>query len=343
MKNQLAISLFAIASSVSQLIVAQTYPAEIFLTEEDDASFTVGRTLLEDASFEYTTTVSNPDLLDLNWIVCNNNGCQFEYTIKKDGPVDFSGINVSRITPYGYVGIVEPNLAIDFSIWGNTEAHIANVFTFPSLSPTVPGAYVPSTQGNSTASITLVEGNFITVRGFFVFFDMLPGATTQYQKFQVIGSGVRYSPLRLFDGFFPWENYVGVDGNKGIVSSEYNGVKRQYEWSVVDWKLTGGHYAALRFFTNGPSQTYPGLDLSGYTTLTVELACKKDLVVEAFMGNNAFDSTQAFLQDIQCDGKQNTYVWDISSANRSRIQTGFWLHVPTWKNTSFGQTSKLAY
>ena len=325
----------------SSAALAQEFPAELFMTADDEAAFTVSKTQLVDGTFEFDTVVHTPELLDLNWIFCDVDFCRFEYTLKTNGPVDFTGYNVTRNTPYGYAGITSPDIAIDFNIWGNTEITIQNAFTEVSTDPLVHAEFVDISRGNSLVSITGVDGDFVTVSGFFEIFEQLPGVVTQYQTFQIVASGIQWSPLRLLSNFFPTTDYFSGDANKGTVTRSYDPIARAQEWVIDGWNTGTGHYAAVRYFTNGDSQTDNGKDLSGYNILTVELACTDGMVVEAFMGSSSFDSAQAFLQDISCDGNFATYTWDISGVNRSDIQTGFWMHIPTWKNTGLGQAETL--
>ncbi len=122
---------------------------------------------------------------------------------------------------------------------------------------------------------------------------------------------------------------VKPGGNKGRTRGFIKG--RRYIWVTKNWRCTDGHYADLRFLTNGSNVHYPGLDLSEYTTITVIMKCKPGMTVEAFFGASG-DSEQEFLQDIHGDHRSHVYTWDISGLDRTNIQNALWLHVPTWKN-----------
>ena len=308
--------------------------AEMFLFAEDEASITVTKTLLEDGTFSYESRADTPELLDINYVICQPTACSFELVLKQNGPVDFTGFNVHKWTPYAYAGITSPDIAIDLDFFGITEILLADAYTFPSLDPNAHAEFVPVNIGNALASVISVEGPYVTISGFFQLFDMLEGATEQYQTFQIVGSGIPWSPLFFARDFTPM-----ASGNKGIATIEnvYGNVSL-----VVDgWNSGGGHFAALSVLTNGDSPSDEGLDLSQYNMMDVSLSCTPGMVVEAFMGFGAYDSSQTFLADITCDGSDQTFTFDITAANRTDIQTGLWLHIPVWKNTGLGQTETL--
>ena len=310
--------------------------AEMFLLAEDEASITVRKTLLEDGSYEFEGVADTPDLLDINYIYCSETACRFELVLKEDGPVDFTGFNVHKWTPYGYATITLPDIAIDIDhLYSNTEIQLSEAYTYPTTDPDNHAEFVPVSSGNASASVRAVNGSYITIYGFFSLLDMLPGETTQYQTFQIVGSGIPWSPLYLARDF----DVIGTT-NKGEVAIE--NLYGAFEWTVTGWNTGTGHFASMNVLTNGDDVADDGIDLSQYNTMEVVLACEDQMVIEAFIGYSSYDSTQHYLQDIQCDGSYQTYIWDISSADRSDIQTALWLHVPVWKNAHLAQAETLS-
>ena len=132
------------------------------------------------------------------------------------------------------------------------------------------------------------------------------------------------------DGEFFGPDYGSADGNKGEVN--FLPLSDLLAFWVNNWLVSPGHYAAVRLYTNGASELDPGLDLTGFTQAEITMNCEYGTVIEVFVGGPA-DSSQSFMGDVVCDGSANTYTFNIpSSANLTDIQTGMWLHVPTWKN-----------
>ena len=312
-------------------------PSQIFLNAQHDASFTVKKTKLSNGTFSYQATANTPTLLDVRQLMCTASQCNFTLVLKKNGPVNFDGYNISKNTPYGYATIVSPALSFDMDICGFSEIVLNEAYTYPTTNPSQRAGFVPTALGNAVTSVQSVSGNEIIIGGWFQLYNMLPNATSQYQTFQIIGAGIKYAPLRLVH--MPTEFNV-ADGNKGTSTITTNYVGKN--WLVNGWNTGSGHYAAVRLFTNGASEEVPGLNLSGYNTVTVIMSCQNNVVVEAFIGNADFDSSQAFVGDIACDGQEHTYAWNISAYNRSKIQTGLFLHIPVWKNTETGAVETIS-
>ena len=323
-----------VISSGLLLSVESAAQAQMFLFAEDEASITVRKTLLEDGSFEFESAADTPELLDINYVFCQEFSCSFEVVLKVNGPVDMTGYNIHQFTPYAYAGITSPDVAINLDLFAPTEVLLANAYTMPSTNPDQHAEFVPISRGNASTSVTDSQSGFVTIRGFFELFDLLPGETTQYQTMQIVGSGIQWSPLQLSRDFT-----LAHSTNKGTttITPVFNG----YEWKVDGWKDGTGHFASMNFLTNGDSASDAGRNLTGYNWLELTMSCQDTMVVEGFFGFNTFDSSQQFLQDIQCDGDVHTYTWDISGSPRTDIQTGLWLHIPIWKNTHLAQAESL--
>ena len=318
--------------------------AEMFMTTDDKAILRLVRTDNGDGTFTNQMVSPNPDLLEVETQNCFasafGGGCNGTALLKKNGPVDMSGVPFSTEAPYQKAEITSPTLDIDLtpgSIFENTAIQVHEGLTEPSADPDATPVFKPFPSANIETIVIGVEDDFVRL-SYTTSSDVnLPGVTTQYQDHYFVGAATRdLSTLGVWlngNTLGGTTDYIQAEGNKGQSSVTF--FAGDIAAFLTDfWNQSGGHYSALSFFTNGTDRFAPGLDLSEYTTLNFEMGCKKGVTVEAFFGRDS-DTSQNFLTDIVCDDFTKTYSFDISGYNRSDIQTALWFHIPTWKNASF--------
>ena len=332
------------ATMLASAAVAQYTPADMIITSADEYSVTFKKEYQTPGpyggkSWTITEVIEN-DVSKVEYVDgsldCGISSyyCFANFKIKKDGPVDFTNQGFIGGIAYGYADNVDEandTAWINTQLW--TQFHIAEVLTRPvaSASPRGNLARIGRAESNKVSE----TAEYIEVRTLIGLQSMDASDPAEYQNLHFIASG--QAILKLFDVNELAPGYVTQDANKGqafgFVST--NGFQGDYFWWNSDWNVSGGHYAALRFFTNGTSELDQGRDLSAYNTVTFEVECEAGWTIEVLMGS-AQDSFQQFLTDVQCDGNNNSYTFPVSG-NRTDIQTGLWFHIPTWKNGSMGQ------
>ena len=157
----------------------------------------------------------------------------------------------------------------------------------------------------------------------------------------IAATTVSAADVDLYNGGLLGTDYAEATTNKGTVSvNDINGVV--LAWYLTQWSVASGHYADLKIFTNGTSKYDTGLDLTGASEVELKLQCQNDMNVEVFFGGEE-DSSQNYLGDINCDYNVNTFTYDVSglTTDLTDIQTGLWLHIPTWKNGAISQQYSL--
>ena len=313
--------------------------AEMFLFASDSAYVQLSKTDNGDGTFSYDIDSPHPEIMEVvdGSFACNNvyqGYCGFDLKLKKNGPVDFTGITTTGAS-YGYAeNISDRDATINLVTWANNALKLSEVLTEPSANENELGTFIPTYRGDTQAFFISSNDDEIIIDVRFMKTEpMLPGVTTQYQTFHFVGSAIIDTDLNVWkDGEALGTGYIVAEGNKGISSVVEAGNVAAF---LTDyWNQSSGHYSALNFFTNGTDRFQPGLDLSEYATINFEMGCKKGVTVEAFFGRDS-DSSQNFLTEIACDDFTKTYSFDISAYNKSDIQTALWFHIPTWKNASF--------
>ena len=331
-----------LASAALVAATASAYaqgPAEMFMFTQDSAYITIEKTDNGDGTFSFAASSPHPEILEYvdGTLECTINYydyCSFDLKLKKNGPVDFTGINTS-FSLYGYAEIVtDRDAEISLSLWGYNQLKISEVLTQPTTNANELGVFIDISHGDVQSEFVSSDDEAITINVQSMRTEkMLPGVTTQYQSYYLVGSAIIDTDLNVWkDGEALGDGYIVAEGNKGVSSVVEAGNVAAF---LTDyWNQSGGHYSALNFFTNGTDRFQPGLDLSDYNTINFEMGCKKGVTVEAFFGRDS-DSSQNFLTEIACDDFTKSYSFDISGFNRSDIQTALWFHIPAWKNTSF--------
>lgn len=336
MKNlhHLIIGLFLVAFSMSTVFSQ----AVLLISDLDDYKVVVKR--IQGGVPEITSP--EPDKLlyvenSFNWL--SQGLAELKVRINKNGPVDLSMFHSIPAIAYGIASIdVETNTAsIDLDLWGNNPFHIAEALTESSQDINTPGPYMQFPQFSSTLSA--VTNDYIEVNVRVNLPALCEQCAYEFREIHLLASGIIPTDLVIWDTELLGEGYAEADGNKGVTSAHAAG--EWYAWINDNWKNSDGHYADLRFYTNGTRKDDPGIDLSEYTKLTVTMMGKNGMTVEAFMGAGESDSYQKFLQDIHCDDFTHTYEWDITGFDKTNIQNVLWLHIPTWKNTELGQEYRL--
>ena len=325
---------FLSVAAFSQISFAQ--PAQIVLDQADDAFIVIERRGGEvvDAYSE------NPDLLEVigqpDCVNSSDGTCDVIVRLHKDGPVNLMPYDSSGFLNYGQPIVNETanTMDIDLNLWGFNRFFIAGALTQKALSPELNG-HVTQRQGFTEMFNRNVNGRDTYVEISIRFYNTQQFRPVVYQKFRLIVSATS-SPYFLFGVNTP-ETYVTQDSNKGPISGNFSAAGELYGMGMTSsvWNSSTGHYAALRFFTNGESATDQGLDLSEFKTVKARIGCPAGLTYEVILGDGNHDSTQTWLGDIQCDDFVNDYTFNIPQGlNLTDIQTGIWFHLPIWKNPS---------
>ncbi len=331
-KSLINICALVSVTGFSQTSLAQ---AEIVLDQADNAFIVVER----QGGKVVDAYSDNPDLLEVigepDCINSSAGTCDVIVRLHKDGPVNLMPYDSSGFLNYGQPLVNEAanTMDIDLGLWGGNRFFIAGALTQNALSPELNG-HVTLNQGltemfnrNVNQRDTYVE---ISIR----FYNISPSHhPSTFQKFRVIVSATS-SPYFLLGRNTP-ATYVTQDSNKGPISGNFSADGSLYGMGMTSffWNQGSGHYAALRFFTNGENATDQGLDLSEFKTVKARIGCPAGLTYEVILGDGNHDSTQTWLGDIQCDDFVNDYTFNIPQGlNLSDIQTGLWFHLPTWKN-----------
>ena len=317
--------------------------AQMVITTEDNAYVIYKKEVLADGRTYVTEVTSpNPEILEYvpNTIDCFASGeltstCLIRVRLKKDGPINLVPYDTSFI-PYGYASVdtVANTATINLDLWGSNNFHISDLVTQATDSPAIRGNF--STASPAEGAKYDETDEYIEVRVLLRLSAVEPGKTTQFETYQVLASGIPFpeGEIVLWDDELLAPGYAQVDGNKGRISAMEAG--SFYAFISDYWNQSPGHYAALRFFINGDNEQADGLNITGFTEVEITLNCLDGLVVEAFLGAG-MDSSQTFLGDIVCDGFLNTYNFSVPTADLTDIQTGVWLHIPTWKNSSVNE------
>ena len=315
-------SLFAAVSTASAQV-------EIFLDAADQAKIVVSKTDNGDGTYSYGISSPNSSLVESESFACNGYTCGGFLKLKTDGPVDFSGLFLGPHVSYAYASVTSPTIGVDYSLWQNTTlTHIHEAYTYANTNANSE-TFVSAQFGNSRADIVSFDGTTARIKYFFAEEAMLSGATTQYQTFQLVGVGKKWIDIELGDDYRLANDTVVHSTNKGTTAANF--AINRWLWTVEGWSQSNGHYADIRFLTNGDSRYDDGLNLSGYNTLEFEIDCELGAVFEAFFGGED-DSSQNFLGEINCDNSLQSHSFNISGYNASDIQTGLWLLLPEWKN-----------
>lgn len=320
-------------------VSAFAQPPAIMVIEEDDNAYVEFKKEVGPSGFTLITEVTspNPEIMEFvpGSITCiQGSACFFNVRLKKDGPINFAPFDTSFI-PYGYASVdpVTNDASINFDLWGFNNFHIADIATIPALTPEAATTFSPF--GAAEGSKAGETDEYIEIRVKIFTIENADPAIAEYQRYQIIASGITFptGELTLWnDGEFFGPNYGSADGNKGQVN--FLPLSDLLAFWVNNWLISPGHYAAVRLYTNGSSELDEGLDLTGFTESEITMNCEFGTVIEVFVGGPA-DSSQTFVGEVTCDGLANTYTFNIpTNVNLTDIQTGMWLHVPTWKNST---------
>ena len=249
-KSLINIYTFFSVVAFSQMSFAQ--PAQVVLDQADDAFIVIER-----RGGEVVDAYSdNPNLLEVigepECPAFSGNFCSVTVRLHKDGPVNLMPYDSSGFLNYGQPIVNETanTMDIDLNLWGFNRFFIAGTLTQKALSPELNG-HVTQRQGstemfnrNVNARDTYIE---ISIR----FFNIQQVRPVVYQKFRLIVSATS-SPYYLFGVNTP-DTYVTQDSNKGPIAGNFSGGGELYAMGLTSyfWNRSVGHYAALRFFTNG--------------------------------------------------------------------------------------------
>ena len=344
--------LFGAALATATTATAQ----QEFLNLDDNAVVTIERQIDASGNSTFSISSNNPALLEDNDnLSCepllfehprHDYQCRWNMTLKTDYPgvpfAQYPDLN-SVSSRYAYVDGINPLPYIDFGpggLWEGVDMHLAEVLTYADTDANGFN-YMPSAESNINIAMTTPPGATGTDRQIIVTMAMdkaLGTSLTQYQKVQLIASGIP-ADLDLYkDGELLGEGYFEAGGNKGNNYADNNNGS-VLAWITSYWNVSGGHYADLKIYTNGTSQYDQGLDLSDYNSLELTFQCTNTMTVELFLGTGD-DSSQNFLGDVNCGTMTESFTFDISNFNNLHdIQTALWFHIPVWKNTGLNEFS----
>ena len=171
-------------------------PPAIMVIEEDDNAYVEFKKEVLPGGFTYITEVisPNPEIMEFvdGSISCfAGSACFFKVLLKKDGPINFGPFDTSFI-PYGYASVDQStnDAFINFDLWGYNNFHIADLATFPALSPETATIYSPFGAAEGAKVGETDEHIEISVKIFMV--ENADPAVAEYQRYQVIASGVPF-------------------------------------------------------------------------------------------------------------------------------------------------------